>query len=89
MVQNNIDMKWALTTVASIFLVSIFFLCMMGSWPEVLEEARTVNVDIFSDDDEENDDDIDERDEEEPKSVDNIATSNMKDDNNDTYDNGH
>jgi hypothetical protein len=60
----------------------------MGSWPEVLEEARTVNVDIFSDD-EGKDDDIHERDEEEPKSVDNMAISNEKDDNNNAHDNGH
>jgi hypothetical protein len=67
MVQNDINMKWALTAVSFTFLISIFFLCLMSSWPEVLEEARTVDVDIFSDDEE--NDDIKERDEEEPTSV--------------------
>lgn len=87
MVQNDINMKWALTAVSFTFLISIFFLCLMSSWPEVLEEARTVDVDIFSDDEE--NDDIKERDEEEPASVDNIAIGNKKDDNNNAHDNGH
>jgi len=57
MVQNNINMKWALTAVASIFLISLFFLCLCGSWPEILEEARTTNVEFFDEDDNEDDDD--------------------------------
>jgi len=47
MVQNNVNMKWALTVVASIFIVSIFFLCLCGSWPEILEEAKTTNVEMI------------------------------------------
>jgi len=86
MVQNNINMKWALTAVASIFLISIFFLCLCGSWPEILEEARTTNVEFFQED---GNQDVDEEcDEEKSKPADNIVASNMKEDNNNSYDNG-
>lgn len=78
MVQNNVNMKWALTVVASIFLVSIFFLCLCGSWPEILEEARTTNVQIIPNDDA-NDNECDDED---TKSVDNIVTGDKKDDDN-------
>merc|ERR1712194_670399 len=57
MVQNNINMKWVLTAVASIFLISLFFLCLCGSWPEILEEARTTNVEFFDDDEKEDNND--------------------------------
>lgn len=79
-------MKWALTAVASIFLISIFFLCLCGSWPEILEEARTTNVEFFQED---GNQDVDEEcDEEKSKPADNIVASNMKEDNNNSYDNG-
>jgi len=81
-VQKSVNMKWALTAVASIFLISLFFLCLCGPWPEILEEARTTNVEFYQDDD--NDDECDE---EESKSADNIVTSNKKDDDNNSYDN--
>jgi MFS-type transporter involved in bile tolerance (Atg22 family) len=52
MVQNNITLAWALTTVAAIFFISIFFLLLCSPWEEIVEQAQTVIVD-FSPDSEE------------------------------------
>ena len=46
MVQNDITLAWALTTVAAIFSISVFFLLLCGSWEEIVEESRTVEVDF-------------------------------------------
>lgn len=46
MVQSNISLAWALTVVASIFLISVFFLCMCGPWEKIIEEANLVDIDF-------------------------------------------
>lgn len=46
MVQNDITLAWALTVVASIFSISIFFLFLCSPWDEIIEEAQTVVVDF-------------------------------------------
>lgn len=84
MVQNSVNMKWALTCVASVLLVSIFFLCLCGSWPEILEEAKTTNVQIIPDDDS-GDINCDDGD---TNSVVNIASGDKKNDAGDKSDNG-
>jgi hypothetical protein len=47
MIENKIPLPWALTVVASIFVISIGLLSMCGSWESILEEAKTVEIDIF------------------------------------------
>jgi len=52
MVESNITLAWALTTVAAIFFISIFFLLLCSPWEEIVEQAQIVLVD-FSPDSEE------------------------------------
>ena len=73
MVQNNINMKWALTVVASIFAISIFFLCLCGPWEAILDEARTATAEIIPVSDGEDEDDENNG---EAKSLDNTDPEN-------------
>ena len=70
MVQSNISLTWALTVLASIFIISIFFLCLCGPWETILEEVRTVNIDIISESDGEDDDDDGDENNDESKHLD-------------------
>ena len=74
MVQNDINMKWALTAVACTFLIAIFFLCLCGPWESIMEEAKTTTIDIFPEAD-------GECDEEKPTTFENTIASNMNEDN--------
>mmetsp|Transcript_10757 Transcript_10757/g.22750 ORF Transcript_10757/g.22750 Transcript_10757/m.22750 type:complete len:353 (+) Transcript_10757:835-1893(+) len=47
MVEASVNMAWALTVVASIFILSVGFLLCAGTWDEMLEELNTVEVKLF------------------------------------------
>lgn len=47
MIENNIALPWALTVVASFFIVSIGFLCLCGPWEKIVEEAKTIEIEIL------------------------------------------
>ena len=66
-------MKWALTVVASIFAISIFFLCLCGPWEAILDEARTATAEIIPVSDGEDEDDENNG---EAKSLDNTDPEN-------------
>ena len=46
MVQKGINLALALSVIASILFISIFFLCLCGPWDKIVEEANTVVVDF-------------------------------------------
>ena len=46
MVQNEVTLAWALTVVASIFSISIFFLLLCGPWEKIVEQAQTLEIDF-------------------------------------------
>lgn len=47
MIQNDIPLPWALTVVASIFIISVCLLGMCGSWESIIKEANTIEIDII------------------------------------------
>jgi len=62
MIESDINMAWALTVIASIFGISIFFLCLCGPWEKIVEEAQLAVTDFTPENESKGDDAGDEND---------------------------
>jgi len=50
MLENNIQLPWALTVVAAHFVLAALILCLCDPWDKILEDCQTVTVNFYEDD---------------------------------------